>query len=471
MKKAVNKQQKSENRSKNTVTVLMCLVAVCLCAVIGVSATTDIFSADREVKAVALVLSQAEQQELEAQLSKVAPLRDVGFNGEKSDAQVLLSFVLPGSDKGLYTSFGYEKAQKQTQADPAMRFKDELGNYSYYKIEKGQIDSIVEQFNVNVDHTVNIKDVYYYDGFYYFADGEGNCSGNSKASISSSKRIQDGRYYVTSEFDGKTVYVVASKTQDSSVWKISEISTEPLFDQLGIMIKDGEESEFDFQSKTEIIEGKAADGTLYCNYVLEYPVFYGKTAGETEANRFYQNVLSYYEQLAQDSEKLYQSYLKSGADVNQLPLQVNYSAKVTYAKGNYIGVANEISESLVAVKSGEDGERTEGILPSSKTVEAFVFDCQTGDYVTKDSIIGKDYQLVEQLLYRIYYGYDYASLLSDNAVDSAEVPEDREKLGEKIYLSASTFCGDGYMFSFVNEAGYRQDIVIPFGVDIFELEI
>lgn len=471
MKKQKNKQQKSERKAKNIITVLMCLVAVCLCSVIGVSVMTDVFSAEREVKAVALVLSQAEQTQLETQLSKLTPLKEVGFKAQSSDAKTVLEFILPGKNNGLYSSFGYSAPQKQTQADPAMRFADEEGNYSYYKIDKSEIDSIIEQFDVNADHTVNTKDIYFYNGFYYFADKEANeLSSKANATISVSKRIQDGRYYVTSDFGGKTVYVVANKSEDDSTWKIHEISAEPLFDQLGIMIKTDSENDFEFENKTEIIQGKTSDGVLYCEYVIKYPAFYGETAGEAEANRFYQSVLSYYEQLAQDSDKLYKTFMKNVGDESQLPLQVNYSAEVTYAKGNYIGIANEISETLAAVSKEQESEFDDKILPSSKTVEAYVFDCETGDYVTKDSIIGKDYQLIEKLLYRIYYGYDYASLLSDNAVDTAEVPNDSESLGEKIYLSAGTFCQEGFMFCFVNDEGCREDVVIPFGVDIFEID-
>lgn len=475
MKKTKTKAQKSESKAKITVTVLMCLVAVCLCTVIGLGAFTDVFSGEREVKAVTLVLSQAQSDELEKRLSIAAPLTQVGFKSEGSNASELLEYILPGSDKGLYACYGYEKAQKQTQADPAMRFQDEQGNYSYYKIGVGEIDSILECFDIITDHTVNTKDIYCFDGYYYFKDSDkADVSGSLKGSITSSKRIQDGRYYVTCDFDGKEAYVVASKSdEDDSPWKICEISSTALFDQLGIMIKSEKESAYDFESETQIIEGKTNDGVIYCKYTLTYPVFYGKSAGEAEANRFYQSVLSYYEQLSGDSDKLYKSYIKSGGDVNKLPLEVNYSAKVTYVKGNYIGVTNEISESLINISSiNSDDDDFEGIIPANKTIEAFVFDAQTGDYVTKDNILGKDYQLIESLLYRLYNGYDYADLFSDSAVNSADIPDDADHLGEKIYLSAGTFCDKGYMFCYVCDEGYRQDVVIDFDIkDIFEITV
>lgn len=471
MKKTKTKAQKSEFRAKTAIVALMCVVAVCLCSVIGLSAFTDVFSGEREVKAVTLVLSQTEQQDLESQLALAAPLIDTDFKSDETDASQLLMYILPGSDNGLYVGFGYEKAQKQAQADPAMRFKNEQGEYSYYKIACEDIDAILESFDISLDHTVNVKDIYCYDGYYYFSENENvKTSGAAKVSISVSKRIQDGRYYVTCDFSGKEAYVIASKAEDEGKWKICQISSVPLFDRLGIMTSTETKGAFDYESKTQIIEGKTSGGVLYCKYTLTYPVFYGKSAGETQANSFYQNVLSYYQQQSEESDKLYKAYIKAGGDPDKLPIELNYSAKVTYSGESYIGVTNEISESLIALSSGEEGGEASAIIPSSKSVEAYVFDAETGDYVSKDTIIGKDYQLLEQLLYRLYNGYDYSSLFSDDGVNTADVPNDVDGLGEKLYLSASTFCTEGYMFCYVCDEGYRQDVIIPYDVDVFEIK-
>ncbi len=467
------KQQKSEKRAKAAVTALMCLAIVFTAATVAVSAFTDVFKAESEVKAVALVLTAEEEKDLESQLSKLAPLTETGFDGDKSDAAELLSLIKPASQSGLYHSFGYELAFPSEIADPAMRFKDENGKYKYYKVTKNRVDTILSQFDVNVDHTVNLENVYYYDGYYYFADSESDSAANeAKADITASKRVQDGRYYVTATLSGKTVYVIAGKSKQESEWKIHEISLTPVFDQLGIMIKDEKESLFDFDMKTQIIEGKTKDGALYSRYVIEYPVFYGETAGETEANRFFQSVLSYYTQQAADCDKQYKAYLKSGGKNSALPIETSYKAAVTYAAGDYIGITNEISESAaVTDKTEEDTSAIPtAIVPSKKTMECYVFDTETGAYVNKDSIIGKDYQLLESLLYRIYCGYDYAALLDDSVQDSAEVPDDVNDFGEDIYSSASTICEEGYMFCYINDSGYREDVIIPFGLSVFEIE-
>ena len=466
------KQLKSEKRAKTGTVVLMCLVALCLCATLGIGAFTDVFKQESEVKAVALVLSGAEEAELESQLSKIYPLADGRLNAGTFKAEELLSYIRPYAKDGLYASNGFGSAVAETEADPAERFSDGEGNYSYYKIAASQVDGILSQFEVNADHTVNTRDIYYYDGNYYFAGGdEGKEIAAVKADITSSKRIQDGRYYITCTMGGKDLYVIAGKSDTAEgQWKIHSVSLTPVFDQLGIMIKTEQDSLFDYDMKTQVFEGKTDKGVLYCRYVLEYPVFYGDTAGELEANRFYQSVLSYYSMQAEESTAQYKKYVKQGGVESLLPLEVNFSAEVTYTSGAYIAVCNELSETQPIYKTeNEDETSASAAVPSKKTIECYIFDTETGAYVNKDSIIGKDYQLLEELLYRIYCGYDYAALLSEDAIDTQEIPDDTAKLGKKIYAAASTLSKEGYMFCFVGESGYREDVIIPFSADIFEI--
>ncbi len=467
------KQQKSEKKAKTGTVVLMCLVALCLCGTVGISAFTDVFKQESEVKAVALVLSGAEEAELESQLGKIYPLADMEYNEKNFDAAQLLTYIRPYAKDGLYAVNGFEKAQAETQADPAERFNDGEGNYSYCKIAGSQIDEILSQFEVVADHTVNTKDIYYYDGNYYFALGdEGQEISSVKADITSSKRIQDGRYYISCTVGDKNLYVIAGKPDAQGQWKIQSVSTTPVFDQMGIMIKQENNSLFDYDMKTKVIEGKTDKGVLYCRYTLQYPVFYGDTAGELEANRFYDSVLSYYNQLAQDSTAQYKKYVKQGGVESLLPLEVNYSAEVTYTSGAYIAVCNEVSETQSLYKTeGEESLTASAVVPSNKTVECYIFDTETGAYVNKDSIIGKDYQLIEELLYRIYCGYDYSALLSEDATDTQDIPDDVGKLGEKLYDCASTLTKDGYMFCYINDSGYREDVIIPYSADVFEIPV
>ena len=120
---------------------------------------------------------------------------------------------------------------------------------------------------------------------------------------------------------------------------------------------------------------------------------------------------------------------------------------------------NEISESALLYSADEDTQASV-VLPA-KTLECYTFDVETGLFVAKDSVVGKDYQKVSEMLYRIYNGYSYDDIL-DEDVSVGDIPEDTEELGEKIYNSASTLCQDGYVFCYVTGDGIREDVVIPF---------
>ena len=80
-------KQKGEKRARTGIVVLMCLVTLCLAGTVGVSTFTDIFKQESEVKAVALVLTQAEEQELEKQ--------------DRSQLNVTLFHSLPREDSAL----------------------------------------------------------------------------------------------------------------------------------------------------------------------------------------------------------------------------------------------------------------------------------------------------------------------------------------------------------------------------------
>ena len=151
----------------------------------------------------------------------------------------------------------------------------------------------------------------------------------------------------------------------------------------------------------------------------------------------------------------YNKFKKKGGKTDSLPLEIHYTAQVSYSDEMSLCLVNEITESVAMYK-----DSTEVNLPV-KTVECNTFDAETGVYASKDNLIGKDYITIEKILYRIYSGYSFEALLDSTASD-VSVPDDVYKLGEKIYNSASTFCKDGYMFCYIGSDGLREDIVIPF---------
>ncbi len=459
-KPAVSQQQiKSERKAKNLVMILSCLMAVVTIATCMVGSFTGVFK-DSGVKAVAvLILPQEDKAELEKHLSKLWPLANHGFNTEKMSGEELFSYIRPYSEDGLYTSFGYSATAVTHTADPAGRFADENGNYCYYKIPRAQIDGILSHFGMEENHALNSKNAYYYDSHYYFSssdDGtEERISGN--VTITDSKRIQDGRYYVTCNFGEKEVYVIASMTDTAQgkIWEIHSMSLEPVFDSLGIMIKKENEVAGDYEMRQTVIEGKAEDGTVFRKYVIKYPYFFGETQGEIQANSFYSSVITFYQQQAEQVKTDYKRFLRKGGKTDSLPLETHYVAQLSFMDEKHLSLINEITES-VAMYKDTDAEGT-AVTLATKTVECNTFEMETGLYASKDSLVGKDYITLSEILYRIYLGYPYEALL-DSTVSDVDVPDDYYKLGDKIYESPVAVTKDGYVFCYIDSDGLRQDV-------------
>ena len=463
---AVSKKQlKSEKQAKNAVIILSCLMALitALTAVLG--AATDIFK-DNDVKAVAvLILPQEDKEALEKHLSKIRSLAETGFDTEKMSDEELFSYIKPSSKDGLYASFGYTAEKLSDVPDPAKRFSGEDGTYAYYKLACEEIDSILRHFGIESNHTLNSEKAYYFDGFYYFADEESDVqTAQGEVSVLDSKRIQDGRYYVTCRFGDKEVYVIASmiSSDEGNDWKIHSMSLKPVFDSLGIMIKSEDEYAGKYEMRSLVLDGKAQDGTVYKKYVLKYPYFFGESQGEIQANSFYSSLITFYRQQSEQVQSDYKKFIKKGGKVQSLPLELHYSATVSFFDEAYLCLINEITESVPVYESEEQTQTTEAEL-GIKTVECNTFDVQTGLYVSKDALVGKDYITLSEILYRIHGAYAYESLL-DESVPSENVPDDLRKLGDKIYDSAATKSKEGYVFCYVNEYGLREDVILPFDV-------
>ncbi|MDD6012664.1 MAG: hypothetical protein PUC33_07440 [Oscillospiraceae bacterium] len=459
---------KKEKRAGRAVVALVCVMALLTVGTASLRLFTDFFSSEDSVKAVAYFgLPAEDKKELEDIIARLVPLVPSDYDKSETKTGAFLSEFFSSGEK-LSQILG-STAQKITQTpDPVHRFVSdgEEENMGYYRLEKREVADILSNFGLEADLTLNSENYYYYGGYYYFAPLQEQKTQTQvvTAEITESKRIQDGRYYLVCTLTGeeatRQVYIVAEDTQER--WQIAKISDEPIFDKSGMMIKQEEEALYDYQLKTLVIE----DQEGYMRYVLRYPEFYGDTAGEKEINRFFSSVITFYRQQAEAGSDEKENYLAMGGDETALPLETRFDGEVTYMSDQYICVANEISESPLLSGYGvsdddSQQEESKAAVLGERIVECYTFDIATGDYVNKDTILGKDYQTITELLYRIYNGYDYADLFSEEA-DKADVPKDSDKQGEKIYESAGTFCKDGYMFCYVTEEGYREDVVIPF---------
>ena len=457
---------KSEKKARTAVIVLSCLMAVITASVAFLGSITDIFTKDTDEKAVAvLILPQDDKEELEKHLQKLWPLVKTGFDTEKMSAEDIFSHIRPYCEDGLYTSFGYSATAVTHEADPAVRFADENGSYCYYKISAKEIDSILSHFGFETNHALNSESCYYYDSYYYFAGGESaGTKSSGTVTVADSKRIQDGRYYVTCKFGSQETYVIAS-IQDKQ-WKIHSMSTEPIFDSLGIKIKTEDSLAGDYEIRSALIEGKADDGTVFRKYAIKYPYFFGESQGEIQANAFYQSIITFYKQQSEQVQSDYKKFIKKGGKKDSLPIELHYTAELSYSDEDNLCLISEITESLPLYEEKEIPTDTVPVSPTPvtlpvKTVECYTFEKETGGYAAKDTLIGKDHEKISEVLYRIYSGYTYDDLF-DESIATTDIPEDYYKMGEKIYASSGTLCKDGYVFCYVNDDGLREDVVIPF---------
>ena len=484
-KVAKSKETKQEKNASNFIVCLVCVLGAVLIALCAIGFTTDVFKKDDGVKAVALLgLTSEEEKSLEAHLAAVSSLAEKGFDSSKTTAEEFLSNIYPGDENGMFKKLGKSAVLVTDEADPALRFGVEDSyegekQYSYYKAEKWQVDSILEAFGINVNDTLNTERAYYYDGYYYFSSQPDESSAQSTLGfeITESKRIQDGGYYaectVLNSIDTKvtTVYVIAEKVigeNEERSWKITRIQSEPIFDSLGIMIDASGSEQYGYEMKTLTFDALTDDEELFCKYTFEYPVFKGDSNGEKAANALYDSIISSYKAQSENAQKDYEKFKKDGYDESCLPLQVHFSAEVSYNKGNYIGVINDLSKTVAEkTKSDEnedsDEEEQQGAVLAQKTVEGYTFDAITGEYVTKDSIIGKEYVKISELLYRIHSGFDYSAVMSGE-YEFDSVPEDTDEVGKHFYDGASTLCEDGYVFFAVSDEGYAERVVIPYTV-------
>ncbi len=525
VRRAVKKDPIGDRSAATLIVSIMCILSCMMAVLTVVSVTSDVFKADDDVRTVALSsLSGEEAGSLEKWLVKVGGLCDSEFDCTKNTVGELFSFVKPYDSKGLYGSF-FSSARLITDTpDPAQRFSDENGGYAYFRLPENEIDSIVEFCSLTVNHTVNTEECYYYDGYYYFAHVQQHeAEGSYIVDVKSGKKIQDGSYYVDCSLlqqnnlsaETKERYMIVEKASDKADeedWIVKRISSEPIFDSNGALVK--AEDEISYEMKKEIIEKKAKDGTVYHRYIIEYPIFSGEAEGVKTANQLFLDTVS---TMGADDAAVqadYERFTKFGGNTTELPLVTHVISRVTYNKNGYISVLEEKAEytpesmppenieELLEKGEYEPEEKTDAPagLPV-RTVEGYNFDVETGDFVTKDAIIGKQYQLISELLYRIYGGYSYddieeelrqtaaeaeeneqqeegseaqQGLTSSLAEDilQTEIPEDELGTGIKIYESASAICEKGYMFCYVTEKGYAKDIVIPFEIpNLFLIEL
>ena len=91
---------------------------------------------------------------------------------------------------------------------------------------------------------------------------------------------------------------------------------------------------------------------------------------------------------------------------------------------------------------------------------------ETGSFLSSKEIVKAEYHLVYDVIYRIYEGYDYESLLKGEDV-SIGIPEDTDGIGKTFYESASALSENGFIFCSVHPKGYTETVIIPYSTKNF----
>lgn len=490
-------------------------------------------------KTVALSkLSAEEEATLERELAAYFSALKQEFNSDSCTSEEFLSRVNPGDKGNFYSILVNSNEPLQTVADPAMRFEDEYGEYSYYKIEEGKLIKLLARFGLTMYGDVNCENYYYHDGFYYFNAAAPANTPIVSMDITKSKKVFDGSFYAEGHFyfnngtdtiKSDTCYLVASKNPnsigDGYTFIINKADNEPLFTDGGSPTAAFGVSGYKMQEK--IIEGKASNGTVYCRYTLRYPVFSGTSAGEKSINAFFNGTLETYELKASSAAEDYNSFVSSGGNVAELPFTETVVTSVTYADDEKISFTERIASYSPKIPEPEEESTTseddedyeddyrddysnasagieqvqEPVELFTRTVEAYTFDKATGEFIEKDDILGENYMLISEILYRIYNGYEYDTVLAENVTqpvtdefgnlmptepttteddyyndysdeeygygdkeNDGRVPEDEDGFGTVIYESASCFTKNGFTFYYVEYDGYVTEVTLPFSV-------
>ena len=376
---------------------------------------------------------------------------------------------MPGDANGLYASFYPTPTPITDKADPADRFALEGGGWRYYKIPFSELSEIASQFDLDLIGCANRADYYFSNGYYYFSarETETGTKRVSTLSLVSSKRTEDGSYYIVAETqDGLKIYALVALTKEgeTSVWDLLRLSADPLFTDDGMPTASIGGKSLEYEMRQRVITAKADDKTEYATYVIDYPYFTDQTDRTAiTINTLYGEIVKSYKEKAAEAEKNYQTYLKRGYDTSLLPAYTYVISTVTYDKNGHISLLDEVTTytpetiakarkkaQTAAEESGTPAELPEVPLFPSVTYSGYTVDTATGETLKKDTVFGTDYGVYQDALARIY----------GETHDLSQ--EQRAAAGQAIYDSTWYLSDDGVCFCYLGGADYVQFVTLPY---------
>ncbi len=505
-KKKTNKSspEKTNPKSAKAFLTVKIMIAVCILLTVGltaVGAATPIFKNSAGVgKTVALT---GLSKEAVADFEKIAPAFSVlfedGYDKSKVTFDNIVSYLAPDSENGIYSALFSKKDTDENQADPLERFSQD-DSYSYISVDGEEIAETAGLLGLTAYDDINTSYCYCCNGRYYFAPSdqyfaESDEPEKMQVKVTSSKLTNEGKYYIEcalypeeAERDEKGNFSVEPESNvyfladceaegESFDWAVSKISSTPLYSQTGsATVQDSDPDALNYEMKTKTIKAVTSSGLTYAEYTVEYPFFSGDGITQTTVNTLYHELISSYQTKADSADKLYKKYGKTGADESRLPLKVHIVSTVTFNEKGYLSLLERTTEND-PTESGGEAEITEAEEPIEKaeisetTYEGYTFDIESGDFVQKDDILGKDYQAVQKLLFEAYrgeeneepeeqptdaYSYGYSQPAADDAA------EDTEGIGQKIYSCAWVLTPDGVGFCYQPENGGLETVILGY---------
>ena len=465
------RESRSARSSAAWVKAICVLCAVAIVALTCVNAFTDVFKTDNDaVKTVALsALPETEKESCLSFLSQFSAFYGKTINFEEMGHYAFLDLLVPGDANGLYASFYPVPTPVTDEADPADRFSLEGGGWRYYKIPFAELSEIASQFDLDLIGCANRADYYFYNGYYYFSarDMETGTKRETTLSLVSSKRTEDGSYYIVAETqDALRIYALVTLTREgeTSVWDLLRLSAEPLFSDDGMPTAEVSGKTLAYEMRQRVITAKADNKTEYATYVIDYPYFTDVTDKTAiTINTLYGQIIKSYKDKAAEAEKSYQRYLSREYDTSLLPAYTYVISTVTYNKNGHISLLDEFTtyspepiakarkKALTAAQeSGTLAELPEVPLFPTATYSGSTFDASTGELLKKDAVFGTDFSRFQDALAQAY-SETYA-LESDQF----------ETVGQAIYDSTWYLTDDGVRFCYLGGADYARFVTLPF---------
>lgn len=464
------KQKKKVKNSDILMKVIVSLCAVLTVCLTFVSGFTGIFRDDGVEKTVALsILLPSDSALFEETAVKYASLFSSGYNCENVSYEDMLKYMKPESENGLYALLNKKAEAVENTLDPAGRFE----NTAYTKVSAKSVKNVLSSLSLSILNDINDEDYYYYDGYYYFRcsnDTQKNQSVSLK--VSSAKKTSEGNYYIVCSVtqgskEDYQMYFLATLNEeaDGKSWSIRKISSTALYDDFGNAISQADsENSLSYVMKRKTVTAKTKSGKVYAKYVLEYPYFNSQSGAESAINTLYTQKIESFKELAKEESTtiLYKEYLSSGGSKDDLPLYTHIVASVKLNDNGYFSLVERTAQynPLEKAVNGTENEASSteseaaAVYFPTTTYESYTFDIQSGEFVKKDDVTGKDYLAVQQLLYETYF---YAV----NGQD-AVISDDTDGIGAKIYASAWSLTEEGMMFSYQEEDGALKEITIPY---------